>query len=288
MRKNWILVNLVLLCLFLLNNNIGKDLALAKGLNTRGKYVPPSPELIEPPNDAYVGEGPIILKWRAKGWGHGFQIEVANNPNFDRSRVIQIQITGDGYKEGDIYFERIGGVEGHLNYWRVRGFVMDDYHREHYGGWSAPSCYIIRLRRPEHVGEPAGLPDLVITNIYCSEKNLAFEVKNQGSGYFGKSAIGKYRTNVKVWISPPGNENIISLDSLSEVNKTGEGVTHPGGSSSFLTSIEIGTESFVELTIDPDNRIRESNENNNIYGRRIGPCSKIIRLPKSIPNVIPK
>jgi len=127
-------------------------------------------------------------------------------------------------------------------------------------------------KEAEHVAESVGLPDLVITNIYCSQKNLAFIVKNLGLGYFTKSPIGKYRTNVKVWISPPGNENIIGLDSLSEVNKSGGGVTQPGGSSSFVTSIEIGTESFVELTIDPDNRIKEGNENNNVYGRRIGPC----------------
>jgi len=127
-------------------------------------------------------------------------------------------------------------------------------------------------KEAEHVAEPVGQPDLVITNIYCSQKNLAFIVKNQGSGYFGKSVRGGYQTSVKVWISPPSNENIIGLDSLNEVKKTEGGVTHPGGSSSFVTPIEIGTESFVEITIDPDNRIRESNENNNVYGRRIGPC----------------
>jgi hypothetical protein len=140
-------------------------------------------------------------------------------------------------------------------------------------------------KEAEHVAQPVGQPDLVITNIYCSQKNLAFVVKNQGSGYFTKSVIGKYRTNVKVWISPPGNENIIDLDSLKEVHKTEGGVTHPGGSSSFVTPIEIGTESFVEITIDPDNRIRESNENNNVYGRRIGPC-KIREHPET--KAIPK
>jgi hypothetical protein len=104
------------------------------------------------------------------------------------------------------------------------------------------------------------LPDLVITDIVHDGPYLKVKYRNASAGGTGADFLIKIEANGKKYdgnyyyryLVPPGNTDQTT-----------------GGFTLGLVGITPGSEVDVMATIDPENRVRESNENNNQFSKRV-------------------
>jgi len=104
------------------------------------------------------------------------------------------------------------------------------------------------------------LPDLVITDIVPDGPYLRVKYRNASAGATGADFLIRIEANGKTFdgnsfyrfVVPPGNTEQTS-----------------GGFTLGLVGIERGTEVSVKATIDWEDRVRESNESNNEFSKRL-------------------
>lgn len=112
-----------------------------------------------------------------------------------------------------------------------------------------------------------GLPDLVVDEITCEEGNLHLTVTNQGKGGLPDT----WTALASVYVNSVTQEDVI----LNEPTSTEEGgIQEPGGTSHYLTSIEINNVSYVDVALDYTYEINEVSEENNIRKTvYVAPCN---------------
>jgi hypothetical protein len=106
----------------------------------------------------------------------------------------------------------------------------------------------------------APLPDLVITDIVQDGPYLKVKYRNASTGATGADFLFKTEANGKMYdgnyfyryVIPPGNREHTT-----------------GGLTLGLVGIERGTEVSVKATIDWEDRVRESDETNNTFTKRV-------------------
>ncbi len=123
----------------------------------------------------------------------------------------------------------------------------------------SPSC-----KKQEE--EQAVLPDLVIEDISCMGGNLYITLENRGEG----SAVLNGESLASLYLDGVAQEEFL----LSEPTTTARGgISKPNGRSSYLLSSEIAAPVRVDVYIDFNEKIKESDEaNNQAEGLYIGPC----------------
>jgi len=117
----------------------------------------------------------------------------------------------------------------------------------------------------------AGLPDLVVKDIFY-KNGLAVTYANQGAGATGADFLVKWTANgtyrdgndyYRFWVPPPGKSN------------------DTGGMSLSLFDLRPGQRVQVTAEVDWENRVRESNEDNNRLTKwvQLGPDSSSLAAP---------
>ncbi|MEW6482616.1 MAG: CARDB domain-containing protein [bacterium] len=116
-------------------------------------------------------------------------------------------------------------------------------------------------KEAEHVAEPVGLPDLVVTNIECIPDSLygklAFTIANQGNAPLHKGREipsgrpipplpipfkegGPLKVEISVGTAPGGGfTESINLDLLSPIATRGGGIAKEGGNSTYKSAIDV-------------------------------------------------
>lgn len=114
--------------------------------------------------------------------------------------------------------------------------------------------------------EQGVLPDLVVEDISCMGGNLYITVKNQGEGPIPENGISLASLSL---------DGVVQQDILlNEPSFTAKGgITEPNGISSYLLPFDISASMRIDLYLDYNDEIEESNEENNqVEGLYIGPC----------------
>lgn len=111
------------------------------------------------------------------------------------------------------------------------------------------------------------LPDLVVKSISCMGGSLYITVENQGEGNLPED----WFSVASLYLDGVVQEDII----LNKPTSTAKGgINKPNGLSNYLIPYNISSSVSVDLYLDYNDDIKESNEDNNkIEGYYIGPCS---------------
>lgn len=113
------------------------------------------------------------------------------------------------------------------------------------------------------------LPDLTISDIYLNNLDrLAIEITNNGSGavpkkYWDQSPVSLYvYRDGKPW----GGISLKTCDPSQKLHL-------PKGKALYISNIEINDSEKVQIVIDPQNMVRESNETNNSFQKILNRAS---------------
>jgi len=112
------------------------------------------------------------------------------------------------------------------------------------------------------IGNRKDLPDLVITDIIWDGKYLVVEYMNQGKGV----GDGGFTFNIQNgnYLSEGNDDNhLFKVPAPGQKANTGQKFA-PG-----QIKLEDGMDAYIEATIDPKNGVKESNEGNNHFGKKI-------------------
>ncbi len=110
------------------------------------------------------------------------------------------------------------------------------------------------------------LPDLVVEDISCMGGTLYVTVENQGEGSISEDSTSL----ASLYLDGVVQEDILLLEPSSTSNG---GITEPNGTASYLLPYDIAASVRVDLYLDYNEEIKESNEENNqVEGKYIGPC----------------
>lgn len=116
-------------------------------------------------------------------------------------------------------------------------------------------------------GADKGLPDLIVTDVTTSELGFVIHYRNAGEGVTGADFHIESRSPNKTSTETPGGRWKVPAPGAS--GKTGP-VSYN------LHRLSNGTQVRIDVTIDPDDRVRESNEANNTFSKtiRVRPVQK--------------
>lgn len=124
----------------------------------------------------------------------------------------------------------------------------------------------ISCAQKEEEAEAAGLPDLSVQDVSCMGGNLYLSVENQGSSSLPES----WTSLASLYIDGTRQTDIL-LGQPTSVTRGG--INQPGGLSHYLIPHDIPRAIRVDVYVDYNDKIEESNEDNNeletVY---IGPC----------------
>jgi len=114
--------------------------------------------------------------------------------------------------------------------------------------------------------EQKPLPDLVVKDISCMGGNLYITVENQGEGTLPE----KWISLASLYLDGVVQEDILLNMPTSTVDG---GIAEPGGLSSYLFPFDVSATVRIDLYLDCNDELDESNEKNNqMEGMYIGPC----------------
>jgi hypothetical protein len=114
--------------------------------------------------------------------------------------------------------------------------------------------------------EQEALPDLVVEDITCMGGNLYITVENQGQGSIPEG----WMSLASLYLDGVVQEDFL----LNEPTFTSKGgISQPEGLSSYLLPYDVSASLRVDLYLDYNDKIKESDEDNNqIEAQYIGPC----------------